>query len=333
MCTGLFLQHANRGFVYARTLEFGKDLQSQVLFIPRQVQLTAISPDVQQSGLQWKAQYAAVGANAFGLTDLVDGVNEHGLAGGLFYFPGYAEYQDVLPASYARSIPMWQLLTWILTTCTNVDEVKKTLPTVVVSNACIPGTVDGIPAHLIVHDSSGASIVIEYVKKQLHIYDNPLGIITNAPTFDWHMTNLRNYINLSPYNAADTTISGVTLSPLGQGSGMLGIPGDFTSPSRFIRIAAYTQATPPLHDEPEAISQAFHILHNFDIPKGCVRDHNGIVEYTLWTSAIDLKHKTFYFKTYDNLQIHKLDLMQMDLTAQSCRLFPMVYQETINSIL
>ncbi len=331
-CTGTFLKSAENGFVYARTLEFGQDLQSQILFIPRNFSFITPSPHTSKNGLTWQSKYAALGANSFGLIGFVDGVNEKGLAGGLFYFPGFTEYQNVTPAMYDRSIPMWQLLTWVLTNFASIAETKAALPSIYISNAPVITTTHVPPAHLVIHDSAGASIVIECVKGSVIIHDNPLGVITNAPTFDWHMTNLRNYINLTALNAPDKTMAGITFSPLGQGSGMIGLPGDFTPPSRLVRITAFSQSAPQLKTQLDTVLHTFHMLNNFDIPKGSVVDAQGTTESTQWTSSIDLKNKIFYFKTYDNFQLQKADLMKMDLNAKKHTTFTMQQANIINSV-
>ena len=123
------------------------------------------------------------------------------------------------------------------------------------------------PVHAVVHDASGKSIVIEYVDGKLNVYDNPLGVITNSPGFDWHMTNLRNYVNFSFNNHPPIQLGSVKLEPFGQGSGMLGMPGDFTPPSRFVRAVAFSQSVLQPKTGDDAVLTAFHILNNFDIPK------------------------------------------------------------------
>ena len=127
------------------------------------------------------------------------------------------------------------------------------------------------PCHYIVNDASGQCVVLEYVNGELKIHDNPLGVITNSPTFDWHVTNLRNYVNLTVNNVPPVEISGIKLPGFGQGSGMLGLPGDFTPPSRFIRAVAFSQSALPVATADEGVLQAFHILNQFDIPKGAAR--------------------------------------------------------------
>ena len=138
--------------------------------------------------------------------------------------------------------------------------------------------------------------------------DDPLGVITNSPAFDWHMTNLRNYVNFSMTNVPSVQLGPVKLEPFGQGSGMLGLPGDFTPPSRFVRAVAFSQSVFPSKTGDDAVLEAFHILNQFDIPKGAAREHekdehgNILADYTAWTAASDLKAKQYYFRTYDNLK-------------------------------
>jgi len=190
----------------------------------------------------------------------------------------------------------------------------------------------------VVHDASGKSIVIEYVAGKLNIHDNPLGVMSNSPAFDWHMTNLRNYVNFSLTNVPPIQLGSVKLTPFGQGSGMLGLPGDFTPPSRFVRAAAFSQSVLPSNTGYDAVIQAFHILNNFDIPKGAARDekrdkHGNIVaDYTTWTSANDLKAKRFYFRTYDNSQIRMVDLTKMNLDAKEITTISMRGMEVVREL-
>ena len=194
------------------------------------------------------------------------------------------------------------------------------------------------PVHYVVHDASGKSIVIEYVEGKLHVHDNVIGVVTNSPSFDWQMTNLRNYVNFSMVNAPPVEVGGVTLTPFGQGTGMLGMPGDFTPPSRFVRAVAYSTSVLPSSAGQETVLQAFHILNNFDIPKGTARDQqkdmhgNVIADYTLWTSASDLKARRYYFRTHENSQIRSVNLMKMPLDAKSITTISMKGPEVIKSL-
>jgi choloylglycine hydrolase len=260
--------------------------------------------------------------NGVGQPVLFDGLNEKGLAAGTFYFPTSAGYMPYTPADAGKTIAQWELGSWILENFANVAEVKANIASIVVP-AVVFGAWGFAPeAHYIVQDASGSSIVIEYVGGKLNVHDNPLGVITNSPAFDWHMTNLRNYVNFSMTNAAPVKLGSVKLEPFGQGSGMLGLPGDFTPPSRFVRAVAFSQSVLPSQTGEDAVLEAFHILNQFDIPKGAAREHekdehgNVLADYTIWTSANDLKAKRFYFRTYENSQIRMIDLMKMDLDAK-----------------
>ena len=150
---------------------------------------------------------------------------------------------------------------------------RANVPNIVVPDVVLEAWKFVPPVHYVVHDATGKSIVIEYVEGRLNFHDNPLGIMSNSPTFDWHMTNLRNYVNFSLMNVPPVQLGSVKLLPFGQGSGMLGPPGDFTPPSRFVRAAAFSQSVLPSQTGNETVLEAFHILNAFDIPKGAAREH------------------------------------------------------------
>lgn len=319
-CTGIELIAADGSAIHARTLEFAIDLHSQLMMIPRGFARVGTTPDG-KPGLSWKAKYASVGMNGVGLPWLFDGLNEKGLTVGLFYFPGSAGYMPYAAGDAPRTLAQWELGSYLLENFATVQEVREGLQRIVVPSVVFSAWGFAPETHYIVRDSSGASIVIEYVGGRLNIHDNPLGVITNSPTFDWHMTNLRNYLNFSLTNAPPVKIGDVTLKPTGQGSGMLGMPGDFTPPSRFVRAVAFSHSVFTPKDGRAAVLEAFHILNNFDIPKGAAREdekdaHGNVqADYTLWTSAADMKAKRYYFRTYDNSRIRMVDLAAMNLDA------------------
>jgi choloylglycine hydrolase len=336
-CTGIFLTADDGAFVHARTLEFGLDLHSEILMVPRGHARTGTTPDGKE-GLKWKAKYASVGMNGVGLPFLFDGVNEKGLAAGTFYFPTSAGYMPYAPGDAGKTIAQWEVGSWILENFASVDEVKAGIGEVVVPSVVFAGWGFAPEAHYIVHDSTGKSLVIEYVGGKLVVHDAPLGVITNSPTYDWHMTNLRNYINFSMTNAPPVKLGPVTLKPFGQGTGMLGMPGDFTPPSRFVRAVAFSQSALPSKTGHDAVLEAFHILNQFDIPKGAAREHekdehgNIVADYTLWTSAVDLKARQYFFRTYENSAIRMIDLMKMDLDAKDIVKIPSTGDEVITPL-
>src|SRR5271169_5449930 len=312
-CTGIRLIAEDGTVVHARTLEFATDIHSDVIVIPRGYARVGTTPDG-KPGMKWTSKYASVGANGVGKPFIFDGVNEKGLASGLFYFPTSAGYMPYTPADAGKTLAPWELGSYMLENFATVDEVRANLPNVVVPAVVLEAWKFAPPAHYVVHDASGKSIAVEYTDGKLNIYDNPLGVMTNSPAFDWQMNNLRNYVNFSLTDLPPVQVGSVKLVPFGQGSGMLGLPGDFTPPSRFVRAVAFSQSVLPSQTGYEAILQAFHILNDFDIPKGAARDRekdahgNILADYTLWTAASDLKAKRYYFRTYDNSQIRVVDL-------------------------
>ena len=166
-----------------------------------------------------------------------------------------------------------------------------------------------VASHYFVRDRSGKSIVIEPLAGALKVFDAPLGVVTNAPAYDWHVTNLRNYVNLSVTGVPPLDLDGAKLAQLGQGAGMHGLPGDFTPPSRFVRAVAFSQAELPSATGKDAVLAAFHILNQFDIPKGSVRDKSsGDAEITQWTTVSDMKALRWYFRTFDDQTIRVVDL-------------------------
>jgi choloylglycine hydrolase len=336
-CTGIMLTAGDGTVVHARTLEFAIDLHSDVIMVPRGYARVGTTPDGKQ-GVKWKAKYASVGANGVGMPVIFDGVNEKGLSSGLFYFPTTAGYMSYTAADAGKTLAPWEVGSWMLENFASVEEVKANIGTIVVPAVVFQEWGFAPPVHFIVQDASGQSIVIEYVGGKLNVHDNPLGVITNSPAFDWHMTNLRNYVNFSMSNVPPIKLGSVKLEPFGQGSGMLGIPGDFTPPSRFVRAVAFSQSVLPSQTGQDAVLEAFHVLNQFDIPKGAAREHekdehgNVLADYTIWTSASDLKARRFYFRTYDNSQIRMVDLMRMNVDAKEIIMISMKGGETIKSV-
>lgn len=308
MCTGIRLIATDKSVVYGRTLEFGAELDSKILIIPRNYQFVGTTPKGPLLGHSWRSRYVVVGANALNINHFVDGLNEMGLAGGLFYFPRYAHYQTNEQASMSTIAP-WELLTWILTNFSTVAEVKQELPRITVAPVLFEPWQMIMPIHGVIHDAHGNSLVIEYLDGKLCMHHNGLGVLTNAPSFEWHMTNLNNYVGLTPYNQPDQQMGSLVLEPFGQGSGFRGLPGDFTPVSRFVRAAFFSQAVTS-SDAEQAVNNALHLLNLFNIPQQIARDEKD-TDYTQWTSVADLIRGCYYFTTYDNSQIRKINLKQL----------------------
>lgn len=309
-CTSIRIKTEDGLVFYARTMEGGVDFQSQVTIIPKGTAFQGTLPDNTSKGMKWTAKYGLVGMNAFGQPLLSDGINEMGLAVGNLLFPGYAQYEPFDPQKANITLAQYEVATWLLSNFATVAEVRQALSRVRVVQG--PTDTAGImPLHYCVHDPQGNSLVIEYVQGKLHIYDNPLGVMTNSPTFEWMTTYLSNFINLSAVNVPRLDLGGVAIKQFGQGSGMLGLPGDFTPPSRFVRMVALTQAALPVKGAAAGLNLAMTIINNVDIPKGAVREktEKGMMyDISQWVVAVDLANKKYYFHTWDNKNWRYVDV-------------------------
>ena len=333
-CTGITIKPKDGSIIFARTLEFAADLKSNIIIVPRGKEYVGTAPG-DKPGLRWKTKYGIVGINAFDLPVTVDGLNEKGLQVGIFYFPGFAKYQEVKGEDVGKSLAPWEIGVFLLGTCSDVKEAVTAARSVLVGEVVQKDMGFVPPAHVIVTEASGKSVVLEYVGGELKVHANPLGVMSNSPTFDWHMTNLSNYVTVSTKNIEKIDLAGKEIRGLGQGSGMLGLPGDFTPPSRFVRAVAFSKTALPVEQAREGVLQAFHILNQFDIPKGAARgvEHgHEVADYTLWTSAADLKNLRYYFRTYDSSRIRMVDMKTVDLDAKEIRSISMKGAEEIEDV-
>lgn len=333
-CTGITLKSKEGTFVVARTIEWGgSNLNSQYVIVPRGQTMQSYTPDG-IDGMTFTARYGYVGLAVEQKEFVAEGLNEAGLSAGLFYFPGYGQYETYSPSERARSISDLQLVSWILGTCRTVDEIKDSIAQVHVISVDPRAST----AHWRFADPSGRQIVLEIIEGTPHFYENELGVLTNSPGFEWHLTNLNNYVNLYSGSAPEQQMGNRTLSPFGAGSGFLGIPGDVTPPSRFIRAAFYQWATPPQDTSLKTVLQCFQILNNFDIPTGIefVKDEQpaDIPSATQWTSATDMTHRIIYFRTMYNSTIRSIDLNKIDFAATHYQALPLdkVQQQPVEEI-
>ena len=328
-CTTFRLQSKDAAWVVGRSMELGLDLESNVMLVPRQFALTAMLPGM-KAGMGWTSKYAFLGINTFNLGVATDGMNEVGLSAHALYIPGFFEYQT-FPADGKNVIANTDLVNWTLSQFETVDQVREALGKVTVYGLDVPKA--GVqPLHWAIRDAKGGSIVIEYVKGQLVIHDNPIGVLTNAPNFDWHMTNLRNHINLTNINVDGLRLGSITLPPIGQGTGLIGLPGDYTPPARFLRATALAYSSVPAENAKGAANLAFHILNAVDIPIGAVAEktlsksdgkEKLAYEQTQWVTVYDLTNKIAYFRTYGNLNIRQVNLNKVDFGSQAIQYIPM----------
>jgi choloylglycine hydrolase len=331
-CTSILLTAQDGGHVYGRTMEFGLNLHSGLVIIPRGVKLTSTGSGgiSNVGGKTWTTKYGVVGANGLGALLIFDGINEKGLAGGLFNFPTYASFKEPNPSQDANTVGSGEILNYILTNYATVDEVKANLPSVHVAGVKYKVYHNqSAPAHFSVHDTTGNSIVIEYVNNgELHIYDNPTHVLTNSPPFPFQLANLAQYQYVTAAVLPPLNVNGISLQAPSSGDGMNGIPGGFLATARFVRAYFASANVPTLQSTDDAVAMSFHIMGGLELPPGSIQtsatgggEGGGVSGYetTEWTSAADMKNMRYYIRTYSNPDIRMIDLMKVNFNAKEVK--------------
>jgi choloylglycine hydrolase len=312
MCTTFRIRTTSGDVVVGRTMEFALDLGWRLLVIPRGTELTGTAPD--GPGHSFRADHGFVGVGALGRNSATDGINDAGLFAALLYLPGFAEYQPADGVPDGELVSPDEVASVVLASAGSVREAIDVVSGVTVWNRVEDMLGSVLPIHLVLYDAGGDAAVVEWVGGERRVHENPVGVCTNAPPFDWHMTNLRNYVNLSATNVSPLDLEGVAITGLGQGTGLLGLPGDWTPPSRFVRATAIAHATLPADSADAGMLAALHIANAFDIPKGVVRSPEG-GDFTAWSSVIDLAGRRYVLRAYDDPTPRILSLDDLDLSA------------------
>lgn len=287
-CTGIALSSANGARVLARTVEWAASpMQCGYAVVPRGYSQISFTPSG-KDGLKFKAKYGYVGIYTDYQDFVVEGVNESGLSAGLFFFPAFGEYTPYVAKRKSLALCDLQVVSWVLSQFSSIDEIKSAIEKKEVDIISIDSRIGTV--HWRFAEPGGRVVVLEFTEGKAKFYENPLGVLTNSPNFPWHLTNLANYINLRSGSSQPLQLAnGLQVKPLGGGTGMLGLPGDFTPPSRFVRAAMLQSSAPLLPDAQQTVLQAFHLLNSFDIPIGLQhapgQAPDGLPSATQFTSA------------------------------------------------
>ncbi|HGH7177091.1 TPA: choloylglycine hydrolase family protein [Bacillus wiedmannii] len=324
MCTSLTLQTKNGQHLFARTMDFTLDMNQEVIIIPRHYQWNNITGEI----INTKHATVGMGINHHGRVIMADGVNEAGMTCATLYFPGFAAYSQSIDDNKTNLAP-FDFVTWSLTQFNSVKELKKSVDSLTFLDIPLPDLGLTPPLHWILADKWGDCIVLEPTNEGLKMYDNPLGVMTNSPEFNWHLQNLRQYIGLKSQPFAPTEWSNLSLSAFGQGSGSMGLPGDFTPPSRFVRAAYGKQNIQGIDSEEEGVSALFHILSNCEVPKGGVITEEGALDNTIYTSVMCMESGTYYYHTYDCRQIIAIHLFHENLDTNEIKVYPFQRKQKI----
>lgn len=326
-CTGMRVRAEDGSLAFARSMEFGTQTQSDLMIAPRGMPWTSQAPDGSK-GLQWKSKYAFIGPDGLTLERPLEGMNEKGLYSGGFWMPeGETAFPEIAPADYPKALAQLDFVAWVLSTCATVDEVKAAVSGVKLVGARIQ-QLNMVPlAHWTVLDATGKMIVVESIGGKVTVSDNPVGVFTNAPSFGWHLDHLRMYANLRPDNVRSAKLGEFEMRPFGEGSGLTGLPGDLTPPSRFVRAAFYANSALTPADADGAVTLGMNLIAAFTIPKGVSRgvgmDGKPEYDYTQWTSVYDLARKAVYFRTYKDQDYSKVRLDAVPLDGDAFLFIPM----------
>ncbi len=320
--TDIRIMAADQGNITARTMDFQQPLNSRLVIQPRNGTFSSPAPDGAM-GVTWTGKYGFVYVDALGLNWQTDGLNEAGLGLGALYLPGATEYQTIGVDDRAIALSNLQFGAWILSQFATVEEVRLALSTIKVWGEPLAVWGDApIPLHYVIHDANGNSLIVEFIEGTPRIYENEVDVLTNAPSYEWHLANLRNYGNLSPVtpSSADPLVTaGVT----GQGSGWLGLPGDPAAPSRFVNGAKLLAALPTPATTASALAMAQAVINRFVIPVGWVQaaTANGPVtgDYTQWLVLRDHVNRVFYWRTDQDMALRSLNLSTLNFEGTAKR--------------
>ncbi len=254
-----------------------------------------------------------------------DATNEKGLSMAGLNFPGNADYKE--KAEGLDNIAPFEFIPWILGQCATIGEVREKLDRLNLISEDFSAQLPLSPLHWMISDRE-ESLVVESVKDGLKVYDNPVEVLTNNPTFDYHLTNLVNYMGISPEDPANLFSDKLDLKPYSRGMGSLGLPGDLSSASRFVK-AAFTRNNSLSGDsESESVSQFFHILGSVAQQRGCCKVENGY-EYTIYSSCCNTDQGIYYYTTYENSRITGIDMYREDLDGSGLASYPLIEEQQI----
>ncbi len=320
MCTALHITAKDHYF--GRTLDLNRSYGEEVCVMPRNfpLQLRKLEP--------MNSHDAIIGMAAVveGIPLFYDGVNEHGLAMAGLNFPGNACY--VPPQEGKDNVTPFEFIPWILGQCHNLSQARELLERINLVNIPFSEHLPLSPLHWMICDRD-AALVVEAMVDGIHIHENPAGVMTNNPPFEYQMQNLINYRNLRVDNGENSFSKEIPLQTYCQGLGALGLPGDVSSMSRFVRIA-FGRANARFEDKEAAcVGQFFHLLSSVEMIRGLCKTEEGDWDLTVYTACMNTKQGLYYYTTYENRQISCVDLHHTDLESGELRRYPLITKEQI----
>ena len=320
MCTAA--TYKTKDFYFGRTLDYEFSYGDEITITPRNYEFNFRHEE------KIKSHYAIIGM-AYVTENYplyYDAINEKGLGIAGLNFVGNAHYNEKIEGK--DNITQFEFIPWILSKCSNVEEAKKLIENMNFLNEPFNEKLPLAQLHWIIADSTEA-ITVEAVKEGIKIYSNPVGVLTNNPPFDKQMFELNNYMNLSPKSPECKFAPNLNLERYSRGMGAIGLPGDLSSQSRFVRVAFVKMNSVSADTEKESVSQFFHILNSVDQQRGCCELENNKFEITIYTSCCNATKGIYYYTTYDNHQITGIDMHKENLDSKELIRYELIKDEQV----
>ncbi len=321
MCTALMI--TTKDHYFGRNLDLDRSYGEEVCILPRRFPL-----DFRTMG-ECRAHYAMIGMAtvAHGLPLYYDAVNEHGLAMAGLNFPGNAYYAPL--GADKDNIAPFEFIPWVLSQCQTVTQAKMLLARMNLADLAFSDQLPPSPLHWMIADKT-ESIVVEAMRDSLHIHDNPVGVLTNNPPFAHQLENLSHYAHLRNDNVGVVREQNLPYDAYCQGLGAVGLPGDVSSMSRFVRAAFGQTHSVSAPDEASSVGQVFHLMDMVAMVKGCCKTDEGHWDITVYSACINMDRGLYYYTTYDNRRITCVDMNKTDLDGDCVSRFPLLTEQSIN---
>ncbi len=320
MCTAV--TYKTKDFYFGRTLDYDFSYGEEVTITPRNYPFHFIEEgDIDN-------HYAIIGM-AYVTENYPlyhDAINEKGLAMAGLNFVGNSYYNEKVEGK--NNITQFEFIPWILSKCATVKEARNLIQTINLLNTPFNENLPIAELHYIVSDRT-ETITVEPLKEGIKIYENPVGVLANNPTFDMQMFELNNYMNLSTKEPQNTFSKNIDLKAYSRGMGAIGLPGDLSSQSRFVRASFVKMNSISPEGEKESVSQFFHILNSVDQQRGCCNLGDGKYEITIYTSCCNTNKGIYYYTAYDNHQITAVDMHKENLDSNELVRYPTIKEEQI----
>lgn len=320
MCTAI--TYKTKDFYFGRTLDYEYSYKEEITITPRNYKFYFKNESIITN------HYAIIGmayvAENYPL--YYDAINEKGLGMAGLNFVGNAYYNESIQGK--DNIAQFEFIPWILSQCSTANEARKLIQKINILNIPFSSQLPLAKLHWLISDEN-ESLTVEAVKEGIKIYNNPVGVLTNNPPFDKQLFALNNYINLSNESPKNKFADGLELQQYSRGMGAIGLPGDLSSQSRFVRASFVKMNSVSGESENESVSQFFHILNSVEQQRGCCKLGDGKYEITIYTSCCNATKGIYYYTTYDNHQINAVDMNREDLDGEEIIRYSLVKDEYI----